>query len=295
MRKRTIMGQVQSIEKRSDKKCLLRSDLDYCGIFGCIVLPSGNVIITDFYNRKVKTVNVDTGEVICSFMLTSGPSDVASIGETKVAVTLTDERKLQLLHVTEFDTYISLDYRIKVDGHCMGIDYDNDTFVVSFVNPPQVQLIHKDGIVLKTIVTDPSGYFIFRRPQSVCFSRDRNHFYCCDSENYEVMKIRRGDGQVVARNREIRQPTGVIELPDDNILVVGGDTNAVHVLPPDCKVQTTVLSAKDGIGRPRALCLRQKGNRLFDLIISNQNGSILSQYRVLFHSRRGLFDITKYM
>jgi DNA-binding beta-propeller fold protein YncE len=278
------MGKVHSVEKRTDIQCLLRSDREYSGIFGLVVLPSGNVMITDFHNRKIKTVHIDSGDVVGALTMTSEPSDVTFIGYSKAAVTLPNERKLQLLTVTDDDRYIALDHRINVDGRCVGIDWDHDTFLVSYDDPSQVQLISSGGIVLKTIRTDQRGSFIFRRPQGVAFARDKIHFYICDSETGEVMKVRRHDGIVMAINKEIYHPIGVVELPDENVLVAGKDTNAIHLLSPYLKGLNTVLSAVDGISRPRALCIRQRGNsrRWYDLIIGNRNGSVLTPYRFLF-------------
>ena len=278
------MGKVHSIEKRNDNPALLQSDREYSGMFGLVVLPSGNVMITDYFNRKVKTVHVDSGNVVGALPMTSEPYDVTYIGYSKVTVTLPNERKLQVLHVTDDDRYIVLHHRIKVDGRCVGIDYDDDTYVVSFNDPPQIQLISSGGVVIRTIRTDQRGFFIFRSPHGVAFSRDRLYFYCCDTENQEIMKISRRDGIVIAMNNELYYPTGIVELPDENVLVTGRDTNAVHLLSPYLKTLKTVLSGVDGISRPRALCIRKRGDsrRWYDLLICNRNGSCLTPYRFLF-------------
>lgn len=281
------MGQIKSLTRQGDIPVLQQTDWDYSGIFGCVVLSTGNVMFTDYNNQKVKVINVEQGQIISSLALTSSPADVTTVQYTKAAVTLTDENRIQLLHVINRDTELSVDYSLRVSGKCVGIDFDFHRFVVSFIEPPKVQLINLQGVVLQTLQRDQRGYFLFERPLSVYLSRDRIHFYCSDAGKHEVLKIRTSDGTVEAVNYDIRRPMGLIELPDDNVLVVSCDperqwANAVHHLGPDLRVQKSVLSSAEGVNRPRALCLRQKGTKLFDLILSNRNGSVLSEYRAIF-------------
>ncbi|XP_045172829.2 uncharacterized protein LOC123534585 [Mercenaria mercenaria] len=241
-----------------------------CWITGLVAIDPDTLVCTDNNNYSVKLIDIKSDKITSELKLTSGPWDITYVSYDQLAVTLTNEKKICLL---SFRSGLSKTRDFAVDGRCDGIDYSNDRLVVSYVDPPKVEILSLDGKVIQRIDTDSSGKALFQCPRYVAVDRDGNCIYVSDAGDDSVTKVTTsGNVLDIYKDVNLSYPEGIAVYSDGSVLVCNPRNDNLHLLSSGNKKIKTVLNMAE---IPHALCFNTESETLFLSLKETKNNTIL--------------------
>ncbi|XP_045194865.2 uncharacterized protein LOC123550499 [Mercenaria mercenaria] len=234
------------------------TDRSNCGITGIVAIAPDTLVCTDFYNHSVKLIDIKSDKITSELKLKAETWDITYVSYDQLAVTVTSERKICLL---SFRSGLSKTRDFAVDGRCEGIAYSNNRLVVSYIDPPKVEILSLDGKVIQKIDTDSSGKALFQFPQYIAVDRDRNCIYVSDFFTNSVTKVTTS-GKILDtyKDTNLLSPKGIAVYSDGSVLVCNNGNNNLHLLSSENKKIKTVLNKTR---RPYALCFNRESESLF--------------------------------
>jgi DNA-binding beta-propeller fold protein YncE len=208
--------------------------------------------------------------------LSSQPNSVITIPGNKLAVTLINEKCIQLLSHNEAE--LSLDQRIDVREKCNGLAYFQNKFVVSCWLSKKIIIINHEGDILN-VLGSPA---MFYGPVRVSVSNDEKFLYVSDTDfeiNSKTVKID-WEGNVINKFKDSRckSPLALHILEDDTVLVCYRDSNTILRLSSSLKRCDIIGLETANIYFPTAVtycdreqklyvsCSSKKGKRLADIV-----------------------------
>ncbi|XP_053402779.1 uncharacterized protein LOC128558036 [Mercenaria mercenaria] len=188
-----------------------------CFITGMVAIAPDTLVCTDYNNYSVKLIDINADKITSELKLTAGPLDITYVSYDQLAVTVAEEKKICFL---SFRNGLSKTRDIAVDGKCYGIAYSKNRFVVSYINPPKVEILSLDGKVLQHIDTDSSGKALFESPRYVAVDRDGNCIYVSDYITHSVIIVTTS-GKVLDtyKDRNLFSQQGIDVYSDGSVLV----------------------------------------------------------------------------
>jgi hypothetical protein len=143
------------------------------------------LVIIEEQNVSLKLIDLIERNVESSIDLSDKPFDVTKVDENTVATSLTFGKKIQLLSVTS-NGNITLAGSIHVGKQCYGIDYMNPYLIVACQNPGSIEILHPNGMYIKTLSNVNS-------PLHVLVDQDNCSFYIIDKENSKTETIKKSN------------------------------------------------------------------------------------------------------
>lgn len=258
------------------------ADKDF-SIFGSVVLPNQQVLITDSDNSKVKLIDTSQNKILSEIHLPSDfPYDITTVNQTEYlnsyAVTLTDSQRIQFLSVNKQS--LSLGRAISVNGQCRGLVYNSRdrTFIVTYILPGKVEIINMAGTVVKSIKKDRAGEVTFKWPNYVALSPSMGETFVSDETVESVTRLTsNGEVKTVYKDSELKCPKGICVHKSSLVYVVGYVSNTVHQLDPDSGEFKTVLEQKDGIKKPLSVSYCELEDKIY---IGMENSSVLKVFQM---------------
>ena len=269
---RTCLGVIESDRvKFSDTEILkvqnfnvkTMQDKSACWISGITLLENNLLLFVDSMNNAVKHINMRNYHIHNSIELVSRPWDITAVEKDTAAITLPDYEEVHTITCTENE--IDVTSKFRVQGKCYGICSIKDRLVVTFVDPPKVELMSRKGIVLKKFELDPRGKFMFRMPEYVTASQSEGAsvIYVSDWRNNTLIKMLE-DGTVLFTYKEKGLvPGGIVVSSYGETLTCNREKNRLHLIDTDGKKGWKRLKKTDGLNMPYAICYSHSDNRLF--------------------------------
>ncbi|OWF49733.1 hypothetical protein KP79_PYT01008 [Mizuhopecten yessoensis] len=231
-------------------KCMIPipSDGRNCTAHGVLLMPTGNIIVSDFQNDKLKLFTVK-GQYLDELEISGYPHDVCSVDDDTVAVAVTNRNVG--IHVVEVQpSKLTLSNVIKVpkDIACQGLAFMDGHFMVSTLK--DIHSVTMDGKVEKVqILSSPCWH--------LASDVKNNKTFACQ-------KTSTVDGIVVTRlpngiqiygldERVVKNAMGVDVDSEGNVYVCGQDSNKVLQVSAYGNKFRELLTSKDGIDKPRAI------------------------------------------
>ncbi|XP_053402778.1 E3 ubiquitin-protein ligase TRIM33-like [Mercenaria mercenaria] len=139
--------------------------------------------------------------------------------------------------------------------------YIKNRLVVSYINPPKVEILSLDGKAIQMIDTDSSGEDLFQFPRYVAVHRDGNCIYVSDFKTNSVTKVTTS-GTVLDTYEEanLSYPDGIAVFSDGSVIVCNSGNHNLYLLSSENKKIKTVL---DTTTSPHALCFNRESDSLF--------------------------------
>ncbi|XP_060569256.1 uncharacterized protein LOC132727705 [Ruditapes philippinarum] len=215
------------------------SDREDSIISNMLPLSSDVIVCVDSGNNSLKVVDTIQQCVSSQIVLKSWPWDITSVASDQIAVTLPSIEKIQFLSV--IDNKFESIREIKVNGQCRGIAYHQNTLVVSFVEPPKLDIIEMNGEVIRSIKADTLDW-----PSCLEVSNCGNYFFFSDLTKGEVKKFA-FDGELLATydDKSLQSPTSVTVCKDGSVLVCSSGNDTIHLISQDCR-QIKILPFEEG-------------------------------------------------
>ncbi|KAL4228603.1 hypothetical protein ACF0H5_011653 [Mactra antiquata] len=256
------------------------SDNKKCWPLDVTVLCDGTPVITDFHNKKIKAFDA-SGMVMCDVLLPSWPHGIANVEKSDVAVTLPEISTLVFVTVNEKN--MTLLKRIKTVKQYRGICCFDDTangkptIIVSCCasNNQSVDVLSLDGEILQSHRHDNRlpGRNLFTWPYYVTVNNEGEIIVSdCETKTGLLYLDKKGDVKFDHQSIGvvIQDPRGICTDLDGNVYLADKSAHAIHSLTSDGLYRKCVVSARDELVQPIAVCVSPFGH----IIVTQDNGDI---------------------
>lgn len=256
------------------------NDNKKCWPLDVTVLCDGTPVITDFHNKKIKAFDA-TGMVMCDVLLPSWPHGIANVEKSDVAVTLPEISTLVFVTVNE--KTMLLQKRIKTVKQYRGICCHDETedgkpvIIVSCCasNNQSVDILSLEGEILKSLRHDnrQPGRTLFTWPYYVTVNSEGEIIVSdCETKTGLLYLDKNGDVKYdyLSINVVIQDPRGICTDLDGNVYLADKSAHAIHSLTSDGHYRKCVVSARDELIQPIAVCVSPFGH----IIVTQDNGDI---------------------
>ncbi|XP_045178166.2 uncharacterized protein LOC123538265 [Mercenaria mercenaria] len=233
------------LSHKEDINVRTETDSWSCSIFGCALLSSDILVLTDYNNKKLKVVNTLTKTVVDEKTLDSTPFDVAVLPEDEIAVTMPDKGEILIIRT---NGQLSTSRSIKVQGRCRGITYHQDHLYVVCASPSCVLVLDTKGNVKNILSLKDKTGFVY--PRNTELSQDSQLLYISYSQSDLVESITL-QGEISAKYNGTWKPNGMLMLDDGSLLVCNITENSIYRLPANFKQSQQVGT---GLNNPVSIC-----------------------------------------
>ncbi|XP_052779818.1 uncharacterized protein LOC128217040 isoform X1 [Mya arenaria] len=249
--------------KMSDDKC-------QCVIRGVCELPSGEFVIADMHNCKVKLVDKEY-RVIDYCDVPEYPWDVCHIDGNEVAVCInsvnSDSRGLYFINAMK-GNFVTTS-KLSFTHRCYAAAHHGGQLYISSGNALYVYTM--SGKKVKKLYEGKSGGFTV---QTCAISNDGKTIYITNNSKHQLISLdNKGNKLALLADLDIEEPTGVHVKAAGHVFVCCEGSNTVLQVDKDGKKKLTILARKkDGLNEPRDLFF---SSRTSSLIVGGRKDTLL--------------------
>jgi len=211
------------------------------------LVPDNKMVLCDWFNCSMKLVDLESKHLVSSFHLSAAPWDVCAIPGRKVAVTLPDKGRILVIST---QGQLTLTARIKTRQGCRGIQYWQDTIIVTF-SEGTVLVMDMKGNVVRELDNENAGYQLFQCPLYVTVDNKGSALYVSDVNKHTITKMDLALKVVATvENKAINGPFAMFPLDDHHLLVCGYRSHNVVLVNTETREERVVLGPDQGIQWP---------------------------------------------
>ena len=266
-----------SVPTRNQVNIKVQSDSNDAWISGSAFLPSGQLILCDWYNKKLKLLDENL-QMKESIDVPGRPWDVAPVNQHQVIVTFPWQQYLQFIQVTPS---LALGHTVNLGMECWGVTVTRESIYISFFESGEGNIGIYDLTGKKKRIIDQyngkDGKVLIKSPWYIAVSNDEKIFvsgrdaksftttvYCLESS---------GNVLYTVSNPLVKDCNGISVDENENLLVCDWLSHKVFLITKDGKEVREFLTEKDGLYRPFTVSFRRSDGTL---VVGGQHNNILA-------------------
>lgn len=197
-----------NIKSKSEYSTATTKDKSVSWISGCCLLPSGEVILADFFNHRLKKLD-NRYQMINSCDLPSAAIGMCYIGDNKVVVSLRKE-----LQYADISGQMKLTNSVNLPVYCKDLTYHNSSLYI--VNENTVFVYTKAGRLIRELFkcNIKGAYF-----QSIAVSEDGKRIYIASSNLGLITVDCSGNHLNTFFEEDLKAPMGICLDDRSNVFV----------------------------------------------------------------------------
>jgi len=189
------------------------------------------------------------------------PQRICMIDDTTAVVSLGNNK--QILFVNIKDDVLVLGKLLSVNGNVFGIAAHANRLVVSYNNPPRIEMMSRNGNVLHCLDNHTAGRDVMKDPHFIA-SSDYGMLYVTDWELATVTLLDSTLRVVRTFTDPLLQgPCGIVSVSSKEVLVNSWGNSKILLLCPSTGTCTSILQERDGIQKPYALGYSKSQKKVF--------------------------------
>ena len=271
-----------------------------CWITGIGVFPSGEIIMVDMTNRKIKLFSKDF-DFLSQVKLDTIPQDI-SVSPVNVSDAYFTKPFSQegIQKVTMSDGKLTLKESFRTNGTNRGITCTKGGILTSVqdgryhdldINHFKIDLLDYEGKVLQSVSTDSNGSRLFKLPLYFAVNNTGKQMIVADCiKHFSYVVSVDMTGKIKFKfdgiGDNLVTPRGLTIDDEDNIFVTEWEGQNVYVLSPTGKRlqvlfthQEIVADGLDGLQKPYQLCFYKEDN-VKKLIVSQEGCNSVKVFEV---------------
>ena len=278
---KVVLG--MNVQSSSQPNVRLDDDKTLPFMTGCCFMPSGDLVLCDFNNSKLKLLD-RTFKVKDSLSLNDRPWSLYVNDNSNVIVTIPRSKQLQYVQLVP---HMKAGRVIQLDKKCWNVAVAGNEIYVSCHNAPgegEVRVLDLSGNFKRQLGVNNDGSYQFQSPNYLTVSTTGKKIFVSDYST-SIISCMTPDGNIIYQYKDddLRSPEGLFVDAGDNIFVCGRHSDNVQVITADGRKYGALISANDGIRYPNSIAFREADNML---VVGCRNKNIfcykLSQYVALF-------------
>ena len=238
----------------------------YAFISGSAFLPSGELILCDRNNKKLKLLDKSL-QMKESIDVSGGPWDVAPVDQHQVIVTVPFEKYLQFIQVTPS---LALGHKVDLGMECMGVAVSRESIYVPLADSGEWKIGIYDLTGKQKVMISPhscnDGTLLFKQPYYIDVWNDEKLFVSekDDRSNTSTVYCLESNGNVLysISNPSFKRCLGISVDENENLLVCDWKSHKVFLITKDGKKVREFLTEKDGLYQPYTTSFRRSDGTL---------------------------------
>lgn len=230
----------------------------FCSINSATYLPSGDIVMSDNVNNKLKLFNCNFEYISCLEISEQTDCICASPNLPLIYATFPD--RVRQIHVD--GDKLKRSGFIKTLGHCRGMcvnRFDGKAISMSLnEDEGQVNLLTPGGNLQLEIYEDDEGENLFIQPEALVVTRDLN-LVVADTGANAVIGVH-PDGEIMFTYRGVRCPSSIV-CDELNYIYVAGPNN-IHQLNSEGKLVKLFLTKAEIGFSPLCMCYNAEKKHL---------------------------------
>ena len=255
-----------SVTARNQVNVKVQSDTYDACITGSAFLPSGQLILCDGNNDKLKLLDENL-QMKDSIDVPGAPWDVAPVNQHQVIVTFPWQQYLQFIQVTPS---LALGHTVDLGMRCWGVAVSRENIYISFSESGGGKIGIYDLTGKKKRIIDQyngkDGKVLIKSPWCIAVSNDEKIFvsgYDVQSSTPTVYCLESsGNVLYTVSNPLFTDCRGLSVDENENLLVCDWDSHTVFLITKDGKEVREFLTEKDGVCRPLTASFRRSDGTL---------------------------------
>ena len=262
-----------SVTARKQVNVKVPSDAKDASISGSAFLPSGQLILCDWNNNKLKLLDENL-QMKESIDVPERPWDIAVVNQHQVIVTFPLENYLQFIQVTPS---LALGHTVDLGIHCWGVTVSRESIYILFSESGGGKIGIYDLTGKKKRIIDPyngkDGKVLIKWPYYIAVSNDEKIFVSGESSTPTVFCLESsGNVLYTVSNPSFTDCRGISVDENENLLVCDADSHKVFLITKDGKEVREFLTVKDGLLFPYTISFRRSDGTL---VVGGYNNNIL--------------------
>ena len=256
-----------SVTARNKSNVKLHSDAQDVWISGSAFLPSGELILCDFRNKKLKLLDKNL-QMKESIDVPGRPWDVAPVNQQQVIVTFPFKQYLQFIQVTPS---LALGHKVDLGMKCRGVAVSRESIYISFVDSGECKIGIYDLTGKKKHILSPynckdGSNLQFKNTLYIDVLNDEKIFVSDvdDKSNTSTVYCLESNGNVLSTisNPSYKRYLGINVDENENLLVCDRLSHKVFLITKDVKEVREFLTEKDGLYMPYTTSFRRNDGTL---------------------------------
>ena len=255
-----------SVSTRNKSNVKLKSDAKDVWISGSAFLPSGELILCDRNNKKLKLLDKNL-QMKESIDVPAEPWDVAPVNQYQVIVTFPDEKYLQFIQVTPS---LALGHKVDLGMECYGVAVSRESIYISLVDSGECKIGIYDLTGKQKRMIGPYNYndgtLLFKQPYYIDVWNDEKIFVSDidDKSSTSTVYCLESNGNVLSTisNSSFKRFLGISVNENENLLVCDWTSDKVFLITRDGKDVREFLTNKDGLYQPYTTSFRRSDGTL---------------------------------
>ena len=244
----------------------LHSDAKDACITGSTFLSSGELVLCDYDNNKLKLLDKNL-QMKESTDVPGSPWDVAPVNQHQVIVTFPYNKYSQFIQVTPS---LALGYKVDLGMQCWGVAVSRESIYLSFNDSGECKIGIYDLTGKQKLMISPHSYndgkLMFKKPyyidvlndEKICvsdvdFKSNTSTVYCLESNGNVLYSI---------SNPSFKHCLGISVDENENLLVCDGLSHKVFLITKDGNEVREFLTEKDGLYQPYTTSFRPRDRTL---------------------------------
>ena len=263
-----------SVTARNQVNVKVQSDTKDAWISGSAFLPSGELILCDHTNKKLKLLDENL-QMKESIDVPEYPWDIAVVNQHQVIVTFPRQQYLQFIQVTPS---LALGHTVDLGMECWGVTVSRESIYISFLESGEGKIGIYDLTGKKKRIFGPyngkDGNVLIKRSWYIAVSNDEQIFVSGESSTPTVYCLESsGNVLYTVSNPLFKNCRGISVDENENLLVCDWNSHKVFLITKDGKEVREFLTEKDGLSYPSTVSFRRSDGTL--VVGGGYNNNIL--------------------
>ena len=238
----------------------LQSDAEDAWISGSTFLSSGELILCDRNNNKLKLLDKNL-QMKENMDLPGSPRDIAPVNQHQVIVTFPHKKYLQFIQVTPS---LALGHKVDLGMECRGVAVSRESIYISLADSGECKIGISDLTGKQKLMIGPyncsDGTLLFKQPLYIDVLNDEKIFVSDIDEksNTSTVYCLESNGNVMysVSDTSFKLCPGISVDENENLLLCDWKSHKVFLITKDGKEVREFLTKKDGLYQPYTTSFR---------------------------------------
>ena len=263
-----------SVTARNQVNVMVPSDARDASITGPAFLSSGQLILCDGYNNKLKLLDENL-QMKESIDVPGRPGDIAVVNQHQVILTFPEQQYLRFIQVTPS---LALGHTVDLGMQCYGVTVSRESIYILFSESGEGKIGIYDLTGKKKRIFGPyngkDGKELIKWPFYIAVSNDEKIFVSGESPTPTVYCLESsGNVLYTVSNPSLTNCRGIIVDENENLLVCDVFSYKVFLITQDGKEVREFLTKKDGLYRPFTVSFRRSDGTL--VVVGHHNNILV--------------------
>ncbi|KAL4226641.1 hypothetical protein ACF0H5_014622 [Mactra antiquata] len=246
-----VSTELYIIQNTKDICINIDGDASHSWCNGCCINEDGNMLVTDYFNKKVKRIDLAKGDVVDSCKLDSHPYVVCCTRTDEFAVGCQGINEIQFLSVK--DKKMKVTRQMEISHLCSGIAFMNDRLYMTDAKET-LRIYNMNGTLMKEVSCDNDGQKLFTCCRHLVFNKSGTMLFVADDKYGLVCFDQELKFLHTISDVDLRGATGVCIDGKGNVFATGYSSNSIVQFREYGEKVGVLMKEADGLKKVVSVC-----------------------------------------